>query len=192
MELIRFKFQNFDGVWESFTLNFTVGQGDAYTILLDKLAELGYPADGKVLVNPCIYGEDDISTINIIDDQTSLWNIIEAMGGHNGAAVIKLQYDMPAYTKNRLVNDGIVYFRFKEDELCRRFSLKLDKDGNAYNMLLTKLDHFGYKSHGRQLVCLEEDGTRTIIDDCNSLWAVIEMKSAYGPTVSLSLEYYSA
>uniref|UniRef100_A0A0M3HV25 ORF12 n=1 Tax=Ascaris lumbricoides TaxID=6252 RepID=A0A0M3HV25_ASCLU len=179
-----------DDLYDPFTLYITSYE-NAYSILLDKLVERGFPANGKILTYVPASEDADWSRF-IIDDNFSLWDAVEGSEAFNSGRPTVLEYYTPSTHEKCSLNrrQGLVYFRFKENHLCRRFLMKLDRQGNALDMLLAKLHQLGYKANGRLLVFIERDGSRTIIDDCISLWATIEMNCGYCPEMCLDLQYY--
>lgn len=178
----RFKFKNGE-LYERFTYC-VHREEDCYKMLIAKLADLGHCADGKTLVNLDCEGK-----LNVIRDNSSLLTAVENSRYYNGPS-----YDIPLEfhkSSGRSVNDddGLIQFRIKDIEYCRRFSLKLNKEENAYKVLINKLDELGYNSYGKLLTCVENDGNRTIIEDCDSLWMLIEANGVGGPQTTLQLEF---
>uniref|UniRef100_A0A914RPJ0 Uncharacterized protein n=1 Tax=Parascaris equorum TaxID=6256 RepID=A0A914RPJ0_PAREQ len=174
MASFRFKFKNGE-FYELFTLFFD-RKDDCYKMLIDKLADFGYSASSKTLVHLEYDGKR-----HAVRDATSLWNVLEdfrVTNGPNYAFPIEF-YELSA-----------VRFRLKDGECCRRFSLKLNREDDAYKVLLNKLNQLGYKSNGRLLLCTENDGSRTVIEDCESLWTLIEINSSGDSHATLQLEYY--
>ncbi|VDM30135.1 unnamed protein product [Toxocara canis] len=178
----RFKFKDGE-MCERFTLVLERG-GDCYDTLLAKLADTGHPLDGKKLVMM-----DYDGTRTLISDSRTLWEVIDDSRFNHVNGVTTLEYYKPT-GRSMTGENEYIYFRFKEGELCRRFSLKLERNEDAYKVLLKKLGQFGYKANGRLLVCLENDGSRTIVEDRESLWTLIETSLAGGPNVTLHLEYF--
>uniref|UniRef100_A0A0M3HM88 Bro-N domain-containing protein n=1 Tax=Ascaris lumbricoides TaxID=6252 RepID=A0A0M3HM88_ASCLU len=154
MASFRFKFKNGE-FYELFTLFFD-RKDDCYKILTAKLGDFGHSANGKTLVHLEYDGKR-----HAIRDAASLWNVLEDFRLTSGP-----NYAIPI----EFYEPSGVRFRLKDAEYCRRFSLKLNREDDAYKVLMNKLDQLGYKSNGRLLLCTENDGSRTVIEDCDSLW----------------------
>ncbi|VDM32074.1 unnamed protein product [Toxocara canis] len=111
---------------------------------------------------------------------------------------LKLEFlnaDNSYLLSNETCKENSVLIRFKGGELCRRFSLKLERNAKreAFETLVSKLRRYGYEANGRTLVAIECDGTRTVIDDSESLWNVLEGCGFITATnASLELEYFKS
>ncbi|KHN86948.1 hypothetical protein Tcan_14815 [Toxocara canis] len=191
MVQVHFKFC-YGNFCERFPLRLQRDPSD-YETVLAKLAECGYPADGKTLVHV-----DYFMRRSVINDSESLWLAIEEQRVEPGDPVTIEYYDPSGYHRTWLElddpvpeTDDRVYFQLKDAEQCSRFSLKIDKrNTDAYKLLLNKLNDLGYKAEGRLLICVESDNSRTIVDNDDSLRSLIETSGAHGPMVTLNLEYY--
>uniref|UniRef100_A0A914RS66 Uncharacterized protein n=1 Tax=Parascaris equorum TaxID=6256 RepID=A0A914RS66_PAREQ len=177
------KFRNGD-LYEPFKLC-VHRKEECYEMLIAKLAEYGHCSNGKTLA---VQGFD--GRLTAVRNSQCLWEVLEERrycGGANCA--ISVEFYKPN-ERSQNGEDGLVYFRLKDGECCRRFSLKLNREDDAYKVLLNKLNQLGYKSNGRLLLCTENDGSRTVIEDCDSLWTLIEINSSGDSHATLQLEYY--
>ncbi|VDM43179.1 unnamed protein product [Toxocara canis] len=120
MVQVHFKFC-YGNFCERFPLRLQRDPSD-YETVLAKLAECGYPADGKTLVHV-----DYFMRRSVINDSESLWLAIEEQRVEPGDPVTIEYYDPSGYHRTWLElddpvreTDDRVYFQLKDAEQCKQ------------------------------------------------------------------------